>query len=356
TSQRRGELEQVIGEVAASYGAGRLIDSLSSAQLPNKRQVIEALNHLKAVMYLGYYSTGSLDESKLRFALASHLYPAYEVLVEQIQRAVSYEGFRSADVSRDPDWPETVTVALLRKVPAIRALLSKDVIAAFQGDPAANSVEEVIFSYPSIEAITTHRIAHELYRERVPMLPRIMAEHAHTNTGIDIHPGAQIGESFFIDHGTGVVIGETCVLGNNVKLYQGVTLGALSLARGVPGAADMEVIPPVCRDQLPPARQLARAPVERQRDRRLPGQVERRGEGGELRGANADRDRVARVGHEVAERQRRRGERRRQQEVEAARPPARHPAGVTGDPLARGEVLRRRAAAPHLGEPPVERV
>jgi serine O-acetyltransferase len=235
TSQRRGDLEQVIGEVAASYGAGRLIDSLSSAQLPNKRQVIEALNHLKAVMYLGYYATGALDESKLRFALASHLYPAYEGLVEQIGRAASYEGFRNAGVPREADWPETVTLALLHKVPAIRALLSKDVIAAFQGDPAANSVEEVIFSYPSIEAITTHRIAHELYRERVPMLPRIMSEHAHTCTGIDIHPGAEIGESFFIDHGTGVVIGETCLIGNNVKLYQGVTLGALSLARGVPG-------------------------------------------------------------------------------------------------------------------------
>src|SRR3989441_8610704 len=117
TSQRRGELEQVIGEVAASYGAGRLIDSLSSAQLPNKRQVIEALNHLKAVMYLGYYSTGSLDESKLRFALPSHLYPAYEGLGQQIHRAVSYDGFRSADVSRDPDWPPTVTVALHRNVP-----------------------------------------------------------------------------------------------------------------------------------------------------------------------------------------------------------------------------------------------
>jgi len=109
------------------------------------------------------------------------------------------------------------------------------VLAAFQGDPAANSVEEVIFSYPSIEAITVHRIAHELHREGVPMLPRIMSEYAHSASGIDIHPGAQIGESFFIDHGTGVVIGETTVIGNNVKLYQGVTLGALSLARGVPG-------------------------------------------------------------------------------------------------------------------------
>ena len=236
TSQRRsGQLEEVVGEVAASYQAGRLIDSLGSAQLPSKRQVIEALNHLKATMYLGYYSTASLDEEKVRFAVAAHLYPAYEILVEQIGRAASYEGFRTAGVPRDPAWPETVVLNLLRKIPATRALLSKDVLAAFQGDPAANSVEEVIFSYPSIEAITIHRVAHELYREGVPMLPRIMAEHAHATTGIDIHPGARIGESFFIDHGTGVVIGETCVIGNNVKLYQGVTLGALSLARGVPG-------------------------------------------------------------------------------------------------------------------------
>src|SRR5437667_9243487 len=168
TSQRRGELEQVIGEVAASYGAGRLIDSLSSAQLPNKRQVIEALNHLKAVMYLGYYATGSLEETNLRFALASHLYPAYEVLVEQIGRAASYEGFRSAGVPRDADWPETVTVALLRKVPAIRALLSKDVIAAFQGAPAANSVEEVIFTYPALEPTTTHRIPPRPHPAPVP--------------------------------------------------------------------------------------------------------------------------------------------------------------------------------------------
>jgi len=237
TTHRRGELEDIIGEVAASYAAGRLIDSLSSAQLPSKRQVIEALNHLMAVMYLGYYATGALDEPKLRFGVGAHLYPAHDILVEQIRRAASYEGFRTAGVPREPDWPDLVTLGLLRKIPAVRAMLSKDVLAAFQGDPAANSVEEVIFSYPSIAAITIHRIAHELYREGVPMLPRIMSEHAHAISGIDIHPGATIGESFFIDHGTGVVIGETCVIGNNVKIYQGVTLGALSLARGVPGEA-----------------------------------------------------------------------------------------------------------------------
>ncbi len=235
TTHRRGELEDIVGEVAGSYAAGRLIDSLSSAQLPNKRQVTDALNHLMAVMYLGYYATGALDEPKLLFAVGAHLYPAHDILVEQIRRAASYEGFRTAGVPREPDWPESVSLGLLRRVPTIRAMLSKDVLAAFQGDPAANSVEEVIFSYPSIAAITIHRIAHELYREGVPMLPRIMSEHAHAISGIDIHPGATIGESFFIDHGTGVVIGETCVIGDRVKVYQGVTLGALSLARGVPG-------------------------------------------------------------------------------------------------------------------------
>ena len=235
TTRRRSGLEEIVSEVADSYGAGRLIDSLSTAQLPNKRQVIDALNHLKAVMYLGYYATGTLDESKLAFAIAAHLYPAYEILIEQIRRAASYEGFRTAGAPREVSWPEEVTKTLLRRIPTIRAMLAKDVIAAFQGDPAANSVEEVIFSDPSIEAITIHRIAHELYNEGVPMLPRIMSEHAHATAGIDIHPGATIGESFFIDHGTGVVIGETCVIGNNVKMYQGVTLGALSLARGVSG-------------------------------------------------------------------------------------------------------------------------
>jgi serine O-acetyltransferase len=232
STEPREALEDVIAAVAASYREGRLIDSLSSAQLPNKRLVIEALGHLKAVMYLGYYATGALDEARVPFAVAVHLYPAYEILLEQIRRAARYEGFRNAGVPRDPDWPEAVTRRLLARIPAIRAMLSKDVLAAFQGDPAANSVEEVIFSYPSIEAITVHRIAHELYREGVPMLPRIMSEHAHATSGIDIHPGARIGESFFIDHGTGVVIGETCLIGNSVKIYQGVTLGALSLARG----------------------------------------------------------------------------------------------------------------------------
>jgi len=249
SAQHPSELEDAISAVAESYGAGRLIDSLGTATLPNKRQVIEALNHLKAVMYLGYYATGLLDESRVRFTVASHLYPAYEILCEQIRRAVNYEGFRTAGGPRPPEWPRTVTMALLGSIPNIRTLLSKDVLAAFQGDPAANSVEEIIFSYPSIEAITSHRIAHDLYAQGVPMLPRIMAEHAHSLSGIDIHPGAEIGESFFIDHGTGVVIGETCAIGNNVKIYQGVTLGALSVERG-PGAGRGKKRHPTIEDNV----------------------------------------------------------------------------------------------------------
>ena len=122
-NQGHSELEEAIGEVTASYREGRLIDSLGSAQLPSRRQVIDALGHLKAVMYLGYYATGGLEESKLHYTVASHLYPAHEILVEQIRRAANYEGFRTAGVPRDPGWPETVTLGLLRRIPRLRTLL-----------------------------------------------------------------------------------------------------------------------------------------------------------------------------------------------------------------------------------------
>ena len=226
------ELEAVIDRVAASYGRHQEIDSLESAALPNRRAVIEALNHLKPVIYMGFYSTRPLTRGNLRYAISEQLYPAYEILVEQISRSMHYEqACHRTTVTHEPGWAEAVVMRLFSKLPELRARLNEDVLAAFAGDPAATSVEEIIFSYPAIQAITTHRIAHELYREEVPMIPRILSEHAHGKTGIDIHPGAQIGRRFFVDHGTGVVIGETCVIGSNVKLYQGVTLGALSLPR-----------------------------------------------------------------------------------------------------------------------------
>jgi serine O-acetyltransferase len=126
---------------------------------------------------------------------------------------------------------KNTAMAFTKELPRLRTMLAKDVQAAFDGDPAAKSYDEIIFSYPGLFAVTVHRLAHELYKQRVPLIPRIMSEYAHSETGIDIHPGATVGESFFIDHGTGVVIGETTVIGNRVRIYQGVTLGALSLSK-----------------------------------------------------------------------------------------------------------------------------
>ncbi len=229
------KLEAAIDAVRDSYSGREAINSLKSAALPNKRAIIDAFTHLKPVVYVGFYSTRPLDQDNLRHTIAEHLYPAYEILVEQISRAVTYEEQMRSAPKRRPEWSEKVVLGLFQELPKLRRTLNGDVLAAYDGDPAAKSVEEVVFSYPVLEAITTYRIAHVLYLAGVPMIPRIISEHAHGATGIDIHPGAKIGERFFIDHGTGVVIGETCVIGNNVKLYQGVTLGALSLPRAEQG-------------------------------------------------------------------------------------------------------------------------
>jgi len=229
---RTSDLELAIDQVVQSYDGPQEINNLESAALPNKRAVVEAYNHIKPVIYLGFYSLRSLRRDNLRFAVSEHLYPAYEDLVEQIDRALTYEQHAGRVKSGfPPGWSGEVVLRLFHALPEIRRLLNTDVVAAFDGDPAARSVEEIVFSYPAIEAITAHRVANVLYREQVPMIPRIIAEYAHSQTGIDLHPGASIGEAFFLDHGTGTVIGETSIIGNNVKMYQGVTLGALSTRR-----------------------------------------------------------------------------------------------------------------------------
>lgn len=229
-------LEATIDAIAASYDGSKEIDNLESAALPSRRAVIDALNHLKPVLFMGFYSTRSLSQRNLRYAISEHIYPAYEILTEQIRRAVSYERQcgRVAELC-DDGWDERAVRHLFARLPFLRAVLNEDALAALAGDPAASGVEEIIFSYPAIQAITTYRVAHELHTAGVPMIPRILSEYAHSETGIDIHPGAKIGRRFFIDHGTGVVIGETTVIGDDVKLYQGVTLGALSLPRGANG-------------------------------------------------------------------------------------------------------------------------
>ncbi len=223
-------LEGVIEEVAASYRGARPIDSLESAALPNSRKVVEALGHLQHVCYMGFYSTRGLTEENLRHYIGERLHEAAAILQEQIARAVVYRRAGGGKPeAEDLATGEQAVLSAFAALPKVRELLHGDVEAAYHGDPAAKSIEEVIFSYPAIEAITVYRIAHEFHVLGAPLIPRIMSEQAHNITGIDIHPGATIGQRFFIDHGTGVVIGETSVIGDNVKLYQGVTLGAVSI-------------------------------------------------------------------------------------------------------------------------------
>lgn len=219
------ELEAAIDAVAASYTGELEIDNLESAALPNERTVLDAFEHLKPALFMGFYATRDVNRDNLRFSLAERLYVAFSLLATQIERAHAYAPWVDGPTSS----AEEVVLELLRRLPELRRRLEGDVHAAFIGDPSAGSIEEVIFSYPSIQAVTAYRVAHELRALGVRMIPRIIAEHAHKRTGIDINPGATIGERFFIDHGTGVVIGETAVIGNDVKIYQHVTLGALSI-------------------------------------------------------------------------------------------------------------------------------
>jgi serine O-acetyltransferase len=233
-SQR--SLEAIIDAVADSYSGGRAVDSLESTALPNQRSVVEAVRCLEHVVFMGFYSSKVLNRVNLRQHIGEHLYKAAETLTNQSARALAYQRRGGGSPSHEErEWSEHVVGEALAEIPRLRGLLSDDVQAAFDGDPSAKSIEEIIFSYPATRAITIYRFAHELYLREVPMLPRIMTEHAHSVTGIDIHPGARIGSHFFIDHGTGTVVGETSVIGRHVKLYQGVTLGALSIPRSEGG-------------------------------------------------------------------------------------------------------------------------
>jgi serine O-acetyltransferase len=178
-----------------------------------------------------------ITKANIRYHLGTKLTSVYTRLTEEVEKSLKYICRRISECPRDvcQKRAHVVVKELLEDLPEIRSVLSSDIQAAFSGDPAAVSTEEVILSYPCVLAITTYRIAHELYTRCIPLIPRIMTEHMHSLTGIDIHPGAKIGRSFFIDHGTGVVIGETAEIGENVKLYQGVTLGALSFPKDEKG-------------------------------------------------------------------------------------------------------------------------
>jgi serine O-acetyltransferase len=199
-------------------------------ELPSRDAVASILETLRAVLFPGYYGDADVDESTLPFHIGATLDRAVHALREQVRRGLCTECY-NPDPWRCPDCEEQATALAHRFVnvlPEIRQLLSGDVQAAYEGDPAAKSPSEAILCYPGIFAATNYRLAHELWKLGVPLLPRIITEHAHSLTGIDIHPGAQIGERLFIDHGTGVVVGETAIIGARVRIYQGVTLGARS--------------------------------------------------------------------------------------------------------------------------------
>jgi serine O-acetyltransferase len=197
--------------------------------LPSRGAVIEVVEDLRAVLFPGYFGTSDLHDESLHYFVGATLARALRSLEEQICRGLAFtERHELQTCPHCCQVAAAVTKGFLGTLPEIRRLCASDVEAAYEGDPALKSRDEAIFAYPGIFAVTNQRIAHALHQQGVPLIPRIITEHAHTLTGIDIHPGARIGERFFIDHGTGVVIGETAVIGRNVRLYQGVTLGAKS--------------------------------------------------------------------------------------------------------------------------------
>ena len=227
------KIESLVNLIKDDYRQNRVIDKLDIFQQPSKGEIIKILNKLQSIMYPGYfrnnvykfYTIGNNMSMLLEDALFN-LIKQTNLVLKQDMRYKEMPSDKIEKISREK------ILIFMDKIPLIREYLNTDIEAAYLGDPAAYSKEEIIFSYPGLYAIFVNRIAHQLYKLDIPVIPRIMTEYAHGLTGIDIHPGASIGKYFFIDHGTGVVIGETTIIGGNVKIYQGVTLGALSTNGG----------------------------------------------------------------------------------------------------------------------------
>ena len=238
------QLPDLTEAIVASYTPDDTINHLGHCPLPSYTGVVEILLNLKDILYPGYRRKVGLHHGNIRYHVGSLIDSLHDQLTTEIARALRHEHRvtrQHNDCVEDVDFEakgQAMAIELLKRIPALRQTLAKDVYAAFEGDPACRTTDEVVLCYPGIMAISVYRIAHELVQLDVPFLPRMMTEWAHKETGIDIHPGARIGEYFVIDHGTGVVVGETCEIGEHVKLYQGVTLGALSF----PTDADGQII------------------------------------------------------------------------------------------------------------------
>lgn len=232
------QLPRLTDRIVRTYDEVGRLNHLDHCPLPRYDAVIEALDDLKEIIYPGYRRREGLHRANIAYHVGNLVDKLHDQLTTQIGRALRHEAGATSDCGRDSGFEalgQAKAIQFLEQLPRLRAALAKDVQAAFEGDPACKTLDEVIFCYPGLEAVTVFRLAHELHRLEIPYIPRMMTEWAHGRTGIDIHPGATIGEYFFIDHGTGVVIGETCEIGDRVKIYQGVTLGALSFPTDADG-------------------------------------------------------------------------------------------------------------------------
>jgi len=229
--KNRDQVSAITRELMQTFGTLKpKLEHIAATPLPDKVSVIQLLDDLLEIVYPGYFGRKYVETSNIESHISDLLESIRGRLTQEIYRSVRPECGNNEDYCEHcVQIAKDESLVFLQKLPDLRRRLSADVQAAFDGDPAAKSIDEVIFAYPAIYAITIFRLAHELHAQDIALLPRIMTEHGHSVTGIDIHPGATIGSGFFIDHGTGVVIGETTEIGNRVKLYQGVTLGALSL-------------------------------------------------------------------------------------------------------------------------------
>jgi serine O-acetyltransferase len=228
----REKIPGIVENLVQSCNTEECFDHVDLDPLPSKEAIIEITHTACRILYPGYFSRARIDTVNLIYYFGQELTEFFEALSGQITLSFRHECRRhKMSCVNCEERGQEIAINFMRELPRLRALLAKDIHAAYEGDPAAKSYDEIIFSYPGLFAITVYRVAHELYTQKVSLIPRIMTEYAHSKTGIDIHPGARIGESFFIDHGTGVVVGETTEIGNRVRIYQGVTLGALSLPK-----------------------------------------------------------------------------------------------------------------------------
>ncbi|MGO8943007.1 MAG: serine O-acetyltransferase EpsC [Syntrophobacteraceae bacterium] len=228
----REEIPGIVEKLVDSCSKVECFDHVGPEPIPSREAVVDIVDRVRRLLYPGYFVRGRLEKFNLAYYFGQEATALFELMSEQLALALRHDCIRhDLPCVACEELGQAATINFMQDLPSMRLQLASDVRAAYQGDPAARGFDEIIFCYPGLFAVSVYRMAHHLWEQSIPLIPRIITEYAHSVTGIDIHPGAHIGESFFIDHGTGVVVGETTEIGDRVRLYQGVTLGALSLPR-----------------------------------------------------------------------------------------------------------------------------